>query len=135
MINKPPPFKGLNIRILNIIPIEGRGFINHGFGLVSINSWISTVLICWDPPPKQGTFSQLEGASASRSVLGAFPNKVPLILGNCHFYFSQRIPKRAALEACLPSGIQPTSSTAYLEVRCTYNLLSNCSYDSRPNYI
>ena len=30
MINKPPPFKGLNIRIPSIIPILGRGFINHG---------------------------------------------------------------------------------------------------------
>ena len=33
MINKPPPFKGLNIRIPIIIPIKGRGFINHGSGL------------------------------------------------------------------------------------------------------
>ena len=30
MINKPPPFKGLNIRIPIITPIMGRGFINHG---------------------------------------------------------------------------------------------------------
>ena len=34
MINKPPPFKGLNIRILTIIPVKGRRFINHGSGLV-----------------------------------------------------------------------------------------------------
>ena len=33
MINKPPPFKGLNFRIPIIIPIKGRRFINHGFGL------------------------------------------------------------------------------------------------------
>ena len=33
MMNKPPPFKGLNIRMLIIIPIKGRGFINHGSGL------------------------------------------------------------------------------------------------------
>ena len=33
MINKPHPFKGLNIRIPKIIPIQGRGFINHGPGL------------------------------------------------------------------------------------------------------
>ena len=33
MINKPPPFKGLNVRIPIIIPIKGRGFINHGSGL------------------------------------------------------------------------------------------------------
>ena len=32
MINKPPPFKGLNI-ITIIIPIEGRGFMNLGSGL------------------------------------------------------------------------------------------------------
>ena len=30
MINKPPPFKGLNIRIPIIIPIMGRGFTSHG---------------------------------------------------------------------------------------------------------
>ena len=32
MINKHPPFKGLTIRILVIIPIKGRGFINKGLG-------------------------------------------------------------------------------------------------------
>ena len=31
-MNKPPPFKGLDIRIPIIIPIQGRGFINHGSG-------------------------------------------------------------------------------------------------------
>ena len=30
MMNKPPPFKGLNIRIVIIIPTKGRGFINQG---------------------------------------------------------------------------------------------------------
>ena len=29
MINKAPPFKGLNVRIPILIPIQGRGFINH----------------------------------------------------------------------------------------------------------
>ena len=33
MINKPPLFKGLNIRIPIMIPIKGRGFINQGPGL------------------------------------------------------------------------------------------------------
>ena len=33
MINKPPPFTDLNIRIPIIIPIKGRGFIHHGSGL------------------------------------------------------------------------------------------------------
>ena len=33
MINKPPPFKGRNIRIPIIMPTKGRGFINHGSGL------------------------------------------------------------------------------------------------------
>ena len=33
MINKPPPFKCLNIRMPNIIPVMGRGFINQGSGL------------------------------------------------------------------------------------------------------
>ena len=33
MINKPPPFKGLNIGIPIIIPTKGRGYINQGSGL------------------------------------------------------------------------------------------------------
>ena len=33
MINNPPPFKGLNIRIFIIITINGAGFINQGSGL------------------------------------------------------------------------------------------------------
>ena len=33
MINKPLPFKGLNIRILSIVPIKGRRVIGHGFTL------------------------------------------------------------------------------------------------------
>ena len=35
-INKPPPFKGPNIRIPSIIPIKGRGFINQGSRLGGI---------------------------------------------------------------------------------------------------
>ena len=30
MINKPPPFQGLNCRIPILIPIKGRGFLNQG---------------------------------------------------------------------------------------------------------
>ena len=30
MINKPPPLKGLIIRIPILMPIKGRGFINKG---------------------------------------------------------------------------------------------------------
>ena len=33
MINKPPPLKGLHIRIPITIPIKGKGFIDHGSGL------------------------------------------------------------------------------------------------------
>ena len=33
MINTPPPFKDLNMRIPIIFPIKERGFINHGSGL------------------------------------------------------------------------------------------------------
>ena len=43
MINKHPPFKGLNIRIpIIIIPIKGRGFINQGSGLMAkrIEIWM-----------------------------------------------------------------------------------------------
>ena len=37
MINKPLPFKGLNIRIPIIIPMKGRRLINRGFRLMQ---WI-----------------------------------------------------------------------------------------------
>ena len=30
MINNPPPSKSFKVRILIIIPIKGRGFINQG---------------------------------------------------------------------------------------------------------
>ena len=33
MINKPLLVKGLDIRIPIMIPMKGRGFINHGFAL------------------------------------------------------------------------------------------------------
>ena len=35
MINKPPPFEGLDIRIPILIPIKGRGFMNQGSGLTT----------------------------------------------------------------------------------------------------
>ena len=38
MINKSRPCEGLNIGIPFVIPIEGRGFINQGSGLVLICS-------------------------------------------------------------------------------------------------
>ena len=34
MINKPPRFKGLDIRIPTVIPVNGRGFIDQGSGLL-----------------------------------------------------------------------------------------------------
>ena len=34
MINKPPPFKGLNIRIPVILTIEGRRFLNQGSAIL-----------------------------------------------------------------------------------------------------
>ena len=34
MINKPPPFKDLNIGIPIVIPIKGRGVINHESGVL-----------------------------------------------------------------------------------------------------
>ena len=36
LINKPPPFKGLNIGIPILTPIKGRGFVNQWSGLPSI---------------------------------------------------------------------------------------------------
>ena len=43
MMNKPLPFKGLNIRIPSIIPIEGRGFKGSGIApkMVVISEKIS----------------------------------------------------------------------------------------------
>ena len=36
MIDKPPPFEGLNISIPIMIPIKGRGFVNQGFGFLGV---------------------------------------------------------------------------------------------------
>ena len=36
MINRLPPFQGLNIRIPVITPIEGRGFMNQGSSLLPL---------------------------------------------------------------------------------------------------
>ena len=33
MINKPPPFKDLKVRIPIATPVKGSGFVNHGSGL------------------------------------------------------------------------------------------------------
>ena len=38
MINKPPPFEGLNTRIPIMIPIKGRGFVNQGSGLGALST-------------------------------------------------------------------------------------------------
>ena len=38
MMNKPPPLKGLDIRVPTIIPIQGKGFINQGSTLPSLTS-------------------------------------------------------------------------------------------------
>ena len=35
VVNTPAPFKGLNIRIPIIVPIEGRGVINQGSSLLA----------------------------------------------------------------------------------------------------
>ena len=47
MINKPPPFKGLNIRIPIVTPIKGKGFINQGSGLLRFVPWS-----CRSPSPQ-----------------------------------------------------------------------------------
>ena len=39
MVKKPPPFEGLNIRILFIIPVKRWGFINQGSGLQSCTAF------------------------------------------------------------------------------------------------
>ena len=47
MINKPPPFKGLNIGIHMKIPIKGRGFANQESGLY----WcLNGAPFLWKPP-------------------------------------------------------------------------------------
>ena len=43
-INKPPPFKGLKIRIPIIVPMKGRRFINQGPGLSLVNAAVCGAL-------------------------------------------------------------------------------------------
>ena len=50
MINEPPPFKGLNIRIPMLIPIMGRGFLNKGS---TLGFRVSQVLIQGISSPSQ----------------------------------------------------------------------------------
>ena len=56
MIYKPPPLKGLDIKIPIIIPIKGRGLTNQGFGLPSADMWELTnhadTPTSTDPPSK-----------------------------------------------------------------------------------
>ena len=52
MINKPPLFDGLNIRIPTIIPIKGREFkgrefINQGSGLAIVLTMLVQALILY----------------------------------------------------------------------------------------
>ena len=67
MINKPPPFKGLNIRIHTIVPIKGRGFINHGSGLRSdrIRKMVATQIygLFGDHPKRKKTKTYSRGNS------------------------------------------------------------------------
>ena len=46
MINEPPPFKGLNIRIPIMIPIKGRGCINQGSWLACRERFAFKTLAC-----------------------------------------------------------------------------------------
>ena len=47
MINKPPPFTGLNIRIPIIIPTKGEGFMNHGFTFTCLGFRVQEVAVSW----------------------------------------------------------------------------------------
>ena len=60
MINKHPPLKDLNIRIPIIIPIKGRGFVNHGSGL----GFRAFIKLCISP---------LESSSPAEHVLNVAP--------------------------------------------------------------
>ena len=52
MINKPPPLKGLDIRIPILIPVKGRGFINQGSALASAPEHAGAIsLRCCAAPP------------------------------------------------------------------------------------
>ena len=58
MINKPPPFKGLHIRITMIIPIKGRRCINQASGLgLECRGFRLTVFLCPILHKKQTLFS------------------------------------------------------------------------------
>ena len=65
MINKHPPFKGLHIRIPIIIPIKGRGFINHGSTLRK--KGMHFLCLCRDYTPIVPTENQISRASAKNS--------------------------------------------------------------------
>ena len=65
MTNKPPPFKGLHIRIPIRILIKGRGFINQGSGLGPLPCQSSDVC-----PPflQQACARQIDATLRARSL-------------------------------------------------------------------
>ena len=69
MINNHPFFKDLNIRIPIIVPIKGRGFVNHGSGLT-----YSTLSTCPNHCNAQGKQLHVEADIYSRPQAVEVPN-------------------------------------------------------------
>ena len=56
MINQPPPFKGLNIRIPILIPVKGKRFIDQGSGLIfggGVSNILRLILFAYSTPDQE----------------------------------------------------------------------------------
>ena len=77
MINKPPPFKGPNIRIPIIIPIKGRGLLGYqdkrligaviGTDLCVLSQGIILGSSAYVVQPTEASMAALRGACAQRA--------------------------------------------------------------------
>ena len=76
MIDKPPPLKGLNIRIPVLIPIKGRGVINYGSTLYRV--WGRTKNQQWNMKWKLGLHRGLQARLSHVKVNLRYPIHVHL---------------------------------------------------------
>ena len=83
-MNKSLPFKGRNIRIPTIIPIKGRGFINHGSTL-GRSGWAEPFEVADSDDSSAMAVEQLEVSAWARKLqIGPWLSTVAIATVICH---------------------------------------------------
>ena len=101
MINKAAPFKGRNIGIPIILPIQGTGFMNQGSTLPPEQSW-----------PGSGGTATYSSPSVDRIWLWVNVKKIPiypifyLLKGGYMHFKAETIPSQVSIQAKM-LGIAP----------------------------